>query len=149
MNNERYNLVTNPALMRFTFQSTGLKGNTQKAVEYTPAEVDGLKFYNLGFGDVNEITGELDDLSITNNGDREKILSTVAATVLHFTEHMPGALVYAEGSTLARTRLYQMALRANLQDIIEVLEIYGLVDGVWFPFKENVNYEAFMVLRKY
>lgn len=89
MNNERYDLVTNPALMRFTFQSTGLKGNTQKAVEYTPAEVDGLKFYNLGFGDVNEVTGELDDLSITNNGDREKILSTVAATVLDFTEHMP------------------------------------------------------------
>lgn len=42
-----------------------------------------------------------------------------------------------------------MALRANLRDIIEVLEVYGLVNGVWFPFKENVNYEAFMVLRKY
>jgi hypothetical protein len=39
------------------------------------------------------MTGELDDLSITNNGDREKILATVAATVLDFTDYQPGALV--------------------------------------------------------
>jgi len=148
MNRKRYILVTDPGLKRFTFQSVGVKGNVVKAIEYTPVEVSGLKLYNLGFGDLNNFSDEFDDLSISNNGDRDKILSTVAATVLDFTRYFPGALIYVEGSTSTRTRLYQMALRANIEEINKVLSVFGLLKGTWFPFKENVNYEAFMVLRK-
>lgn len=148
MNNKRYILVSEPGLKRFTFQSIGVKGEVIKAIEFTPVELSGLKLYNLGFGDLNKLYDGFDDLSITNNGDRDKILSTVAFSVMAFTDHFPEALVYAEGSTLARTRLYQMALRANMEEISKTLSLFGLLNGVWFLFKENVNYEAFMVLRK-
>ena len=148
MNKERYNFTTEANLMKFTFQSTGLKGKVKKAVEFTPIGVNGLKVYNLGFGDLNDATGKFDDLSVSNNGDRDKILATVAATVLDFTRNVSGALIYAEGSTPTRTRLYQMALMANLEDISKVLEVYGLVKDEWRPFEKNVNYEAFMALRK-
>lgn len=120
----------------------------KKAVEYTSVEINGQKFYNLGFGDLNDATGKFDDLSISNNGDRDKVLATVAATVLDFVNYVPGALIFAEGSTPTRTRLYQMALMTNLEDISKVLEVYGLIKDQWYPFEKNVNYEAFMALRK-
>ncbi|WEK19304.1 MAG: hypothetical protein P0Y49_21240 [Candidatus Pedobacter colombiensis] len=125
-----------------------MKGNVKKAVEYTSVEINGQKFYNLGFGDLNDATGKFDDLSISNNGDRDKVLATVAATVLDFVNYVPGALIFAEGSTPTRTRLYQMALMTNLEDISKVLEVYGLIKDQWYPFEKNVNYEAFMALRK-
>lgn len=148
MNKERYNFIVEHSSMRFTFQSVGVKGSVKKVVEYTLIEINELMLYNLGFGDLNDVTGQLDDLSISNNGDRDKVLATVAATVLEFTNYVPKALVYARGSTTSRTRLYQMALMANPEDISKILEVYGLVKGAWFPFEKCVNYEAFMVLRK-
>jgi hypothetical protein len=45
--------------------------------------------YNLGFGDLNQATGEIDDLSISSNHDRDKILGTVASSVLHFLANTP------------------------------------------------------------
>ncbi|MFY7789008.1 MAG: DUF6934 family protein [Thermoflexibacteraceae bacterium] len=42
---------------------------------------------NLGFGDKHPITGEIDDLAVTDNGDSEKVLATVAATVYEVTTH--------------------------------------------------------------
>lgn len=134
--------------MDFTFESSGPNGKIIKAVMYTPREIDGILYYNLGFGDLNPETGKIDDLSISNNDDRHKILSTVAATVLEFTTYFPNALIYAEGSTSSRTRLYQMGLSANINYIKRNLDIYGLAKGHWHIFEKNVNYEAFMALRK-
>ncbi len=38
-------------------------------------------FYNLAFGDYDEISGEINDHKITNNGDSLVVLATVASTV--------------------------------------------------------------------
>src|SRR5688572_18026618 len=70
-------------------------------------------------------------ISELNNQDRDKILATVAAMVLEFTEHFPEVWVYAQGSTLARTRLYQMGIAAHWDDIDEsqkFLEKHGFPD---------------------
>ncbi len=48
-----------------------------------------------------------------NNPDKEKILATVAATVVEFTNHFPYVMVYAKGSNAARTRLYQNGIFAS------------------------------------
>ena len=134
--------------MDFEFESDGPRGKIKKGITYTLQNEGGFVHYNLGFGDLDEYTGEVNDLSISNNGDRDKILATVAATVLKFTENVPDALVYAEGSTPVRTRLYQMGIASNLEDINCFLQVYGLVEGKWYVFEKNVNYEAFIVLRK-
>ncbi len=83
-------------------------------------------FYNLGFGDKDAITDDIDDTVITNNGDSEKVLATVTATLYTFTDKFPEAMIFASGSTTARTRLYRIGITNNL-DVINVdFEIFGL-----------------------
>lgn len=92
--------------------------------------------------------GKINDLAISDNKDTEKILATVAATVLEFTQHFPDIMVYATGSTPARTRLYQMGISANWAEIESILKIFGFNSGQWQPFQQNINYEAFLAIRK-
>jgi hypothetical protein len=47
---------------------------------------------HIGFGDWKVELGELDDLSRSNNGDRDKVLATVAFTAMDFTDKYPGAI---------------------------------------------------------
>jgi len=57
-------------------------------------------------------------------------------------------MVYATGSTPARTRLYQMGISANWAEIESILKIFGFNSGQWQPFQQNINYEAFLAIRK-
>lgn len=115
-------------------------------VEY---EAVGLhNVYNLAFGDKNPLTGEIDDEVISNNGDRDKVLATVAATVYAFTDLYSDARIYATGSTKARTRLYRMGISQFLDEIARDFVVLGELDGRWKMFKPNVEYIGFLVLRK-
>lgn len=49
--------------------------------------------YNLAFGDI-DIDGGIDDYNVTDNGDRNKILATVANAVDEFTRRYPMRWVY-------------------------------------------------------
>jgi hypothetical protein len=149
VNQAQYEFQTNESYLDFEFESSGPKGLVKKVVRYSPRNVEGMTYFNLGFGDWNEAEGRIDDVSTTNNQDTQKVLATVAATVLEFTAAYPDMLVYAEGSTPARTRLYQMGISANLAQIEPILEIYAFKNGVgWEPFQIGTNYEAFMARRK-
>ena len=57
-------------------------------------------------------------------------------------------MVYAKGSTDARTRLYQMGIAANLEEIQSLLTVYGFTNNTWSEFEKNINYDAFLVIRK-
>jgi hypothetical protein len=132
--------------MEYRFTSIGVNGKITKLVVY---EETGLKgFYNLSFGDRDEETGSHDDNKITNNGDSRKVLATVASTLYDFTDKLPGAYIYAEGSTKARTRLYRMGIANNYEMIKNDFDIRGRKDGQWCSFERNVDYEAFLVRRK-
>ncbi len=108
MNLERYEYYANETFLDFEFESEGPKGKIRKVIRYSPQNANGITYFNLGFGDLNEETGKINDFATSNNKDRDKILATVAATVLEFTENFPDVMVYAKGSTLARTRLYKL-----------------------------------------
>lgn len=150
MNQPQYEFQTNDSFLDFEFESQGPNGRIKKVVRYSPRNVDGITYFNLGFGDWNEAEARIDDGSNNNNQDTQKVLATVAATVLDFTAAYPDMLVYAEGSTPARTRLYQMGISANLAHIEPILEIYAFKKGVgWEPFQIGTNYEAFMAKRKF
>lgn len=69
--------------MVFEFESVGPNGKISKVVQYSETNLKDL--YNLGFGDKDHETGEVNDLNVTNNGDGLIILSTVASTVYAFT----------------------------------------------------------------
>lgn len=133
----------------FEFVSEGPKGQIVKLVELMPTGsfVGNQEIYNLALGD-RDPTGQLDDQPISANGDAQRVLLTVAAIVDTFTTHRPGALVYAEGGTPSRTRLYQMGIANNLSLILPDFDVFGLLSDNWQVFQRGVSYEAFLVRRK-
>lgn len=145
MKYSKYPTKTGETHTKYEFISQGPRGNIVKTVVYGKIEED---LYNLAFGDWNSENQRIDDTTRTNNGDRDKILATVAATALDFTNKFPDAVIYTEGSTPARTRLYQIAIANNFDEISENFEIEGYIDKAWQPFQKGRNYEAFLAKRK-
>ena len=133
-------------MMSFEFVSEGINGVIHKLVQYKKTNVKDV--YNLAFGDKDLATGDIDDLVISNNGDSEKVLATVVATVYAFTDKYPSAIIYATGSTNARTRLYRMGIAKYFTDVTNDFEILGETDDDWEQFKLNTNYNGFIVKRK-
>ncbi|NOU46499.1 MAG: hypothetical protein HOO86_05480 [Bacteroidales bacterium] len=147
MNLEKYELKSGEELEVFEFVSIGPKGKITKLVQYTPTNYKDL--FNLGFGDKNAETGEIDDGVISNNGDSEKVLATVVATLYAFTEKYPDAIVYATGSSESRTRLYRMGITRFISDAERDFEIFGELEEEWDEFKKDIEYRGFLVKRKY
>jgi hypothetical protein len=105
--------------------------------------------YNLAFGDILE-DGMLDDNSVTDNGDRNRILATVVSAVDKYTKRYPERMIYFRGSTKARTRLYRIAIGLNLEELSLTYEIYAQIDSQdELPiFRRNMEISAFVVKRK-
>lgn len=147
MNKPKYLYKTEDHFTIFEFFSEGPKGRIAKMVEYTETATKGV--YNLAFGDYDETTKTINDLSVTNNGDSLKVLATVASTVYAFFEKHPNAYVIATGSTNVRTRLYRMGITNNLVEIKEDFVVYGLSEkGTWEEFELGEDYEAFLITKK-
>jgi uncharacterized protein DUF6934 len=143
---DRYPLTVGETSMVYEFFSDGVNGKILKLVVYR--ETNLYDFYNLGFGDKNEKTGRIDDRVITNNGDNQKVLVTVASSLLEFTNKYPGAMVYATGTTKSRTQLYRMGISNNLEMIETNFEVFGQHKYGWELFRKGVEYDAFFVKRK-
>ena len=149
MNLDSYNYQTNESFQSYEFESNGPNGLIKKIVSYNLAgTVDGENYYNLGFGDVDDKTGDISDIVVSNNKDRNMVLATVAQTVLEFSNHHGKYFIYVKGSTPVRTRLYQMGVSGIWDEIKEDFELYGLKDGEWKEFEKKVNYEAFLIKMK-
>lgn len=143
---ERYQLTAGHNFQTFEFQSIGPKGVIEKVIQFEQMELENL--FNLAFGDRNSFTGEIDDTSITDNGDTEKVLATVVAAVYSFTEHHPDAWVYATGSTEARTRLYRMGINKYFTIVARDFDLLGENNYKWEHYEQNKDYQAFAVRRK-
>jgi hypothetical protein len=141
----RYSAITDHRHETYEFLSEGPKGTVKKVVQYLEV---GPNVYNLAFGDWHEEAQEIRDDTRTNNADRDKVLATVAATAIDFMAHHPGAVLYAEGSTPARTRLYQMGILANAPQIDRLFQVLGLAEEGWEDLVRGKNYEAFALKGK-
>ncbi|KAA0990987.1 DUF6934 family protein [Dyadobacter aurulentus] len=141
----RYEVKASANFQNFEFVSVGSKGLVPKAVNYSHLEKN---LFNLGFGDYNVKTGQLDDLAVSDNGDMEKVLATVAGTLYIFTDHHPNTFVTIAGSTRSRTRLYRIGISNNLTMIRRDFLIWGYADNTWNSFEKGVEYEGFLVKRK-
>lgn len=146
---EKYSYAANEDGMMFTFESTGPKGVIKKVIKYMKiAAWEDFSVYNLAFGDWSDELNDIDDSTNSNNNDRDKVLATVASTVLEFTARHGQLAVVAEGATPARTRLYQMAINAHLAEIEDYFLIYGMYLEILYPFEPGINYQAFCVVKK-
>jgi hypothetical protein len=142
----KYPLRAEKSLMVYEFTSDGPRGKIQKIVKYSETNLKGL--YNLAFGDKDQASGEINDKTISNNGDSDMVLATVVSTVYAFTDRYPDAWIFATGSTKARTRLYRIGITKYLLEIRHDFQVFGLKDDEWVKFEKGVEYEAFLVQRK-
>jgi hypothetical protein len=99
-------------------------------------------------GDVNKETDEVDYFSKSNNGDTEKVLATVAATIFGFFNKHPNSIVYATGSTNARTRLYQIGINKYFSEIEPDYHLLVELENKLERFKSGVNYDGFVIFKK-
>ena len=142
----KYQLKSGRELLSYEFTSEGPKGLIEKRIQFTLLNQE--EVYNLAFGDKDPISGEIDDLVVSNNGDSEKILSTVVSAVYAFCDKYPEACIFASGSTPARTRLYRIGIAKYFDDIKEDFEIYGQLEDHWELFEKGKEYVAFLAQRK-
>jgi hypothetical protein len=119
----RYPLASSDKLLPFEFISEGKNGLIHKLVRYQPTNLKDI--YNLAFGDKDHSTGEIDDTVISNNGDSEKVLTTVVAAPYAFTDKYPDIWIYATGSTNSRTRLYRKGITKFLSEVTADFEVLG------------------------
>ena len=145
MERERYLADSNESHTLFEFTSKGVKGNIKKIVTY---QHWGGNVYNLAFGDYDNKIGWLNDTSRSNNGDADKVLATVAYTVIIFLQHYPDAKISIQGSTVARTRLYQMQLVLQIKEISSQYIVEAHINGDWEIFRKGKNYDGFSIRNK-
>ena len=132
----------------FEFISERPKGRIKKRIQYRKIYKDDM-LYNLSFGDINLEKNTIDDKVVSNNEDTKKVLATVAATLFVFMKKHPDAIIYVKGSNPARTRLYQIGISNNFEEINERFTIFGVLsDDDLEIFQKNKNYLAFYIKNK-
>ena len=145
MKHEAYfNFRASEDFSHFDFVSSGKNGDVPKRVEFTRT---GENVFNLTMGDIDE-KGEINDTSITDNGDRDKVLATVFGIVTDYTNIFPDRLIELEGSTSSRTRLYRMAISIYLDELSLLYEIFAYKDDQLIKFHKNMNAKSFLIKRK-
>jgi len=148
MNLTHYEYLVSDDFLTYEFCSEGPNGRINKIVQFTLVRLPRYSYFNLAFGDLDE-DRKLNDFVTSNNHDAEKVLATVARAVILFTDKYPDALVFAEGSTISRTRRYQMGINKYWKEIEALFLVYGFVENFGFEaFRSGVNYKAFAVKRK-
>lgn len=156
---EKYRTQSTVDSLIYTFESVGEKV-IQKKVIYSKFEdpndiglPSNISVYNLGFGDWNEETEEIDDQIISKNGDTEIVLATVAGTAYNFWAEYSKSRIFfmgsiPEGEKPRRTRLYQMKINRYFDDISAVVKVEGFTDNGWETFSKEKNYIAFLIFQK-
>lgn len=129
----------------FDFISIGKHGEILKRVAFSKTDEEGI--YNLALGDVDE-DNEIDDYAVTDNGDRNKVLATVAAIVEAYTSRFPDRWIIFRGSTEERTRLYRIAVGLHLVELSGLYEILAYANEELVPFDKNLKINAFLIRRK-
>ena len=138
-----YPLITDDAFETFEFISEGPSRSVTKRIEFS-AFPENPVVVNLAFGDW-EIGKDLDDSIVTNNGDTDKILSTVAKAGLVFLQHHPDKIIFATGSTHSRNRLYRMAITKHLHSFPKEIVVMGYTGDDWEIFTKGKEYIAYQI----
>ena len=147
MKTEKYHLRSESKFTRFEFISEGPNGAIRKLIEFQETTSPGV--FNLAFGDYNSETKEIDDLSVSDNGDTEEVLATVVNAVYTFFNEYPDVFVYATGSTKARTRLYRMGIVRFYEEMKKDFYLYGRIGDDFVEFEIGIEYEGFLAQKKF
>ncbi|SDF79562.1 hypothetical protein SAMN04487996_112218 [Dyadobacter soli] len=131
--------------LTFWFKSMG-RASIVKAIMFRPTSEPDI--YEIALGDLT--SDGLIDLEVrSDNGDMEEVLSTVAKALLFFLSDHLGAQVVIEASSDSRSRLYQMAIKRELENLGDCLAVHGFEGENPEVLQRGKNYKRFVVsLRK-
>ena len=144
---DKYALIIGSNRTVFEFVSEGINGAIPKLILFQL--VSEPNFYNLAFGDKDPLSGDLNDLAVSNNGDTDKVLATVVDALYSFFDEHPNAIVYATGSTPARTRLYRIGITRFYNEVKRDFFLYGRLKNRFVDFEPGKDYEGFLAKRKF
>ncbi len=146
MNEPSYTFSHIDDKLNFEFESISEIKSIRKLIEYRLIDNNTL-LYNLALIDILP-NGEVSDLSVSNNKDMPKVLSTVFQSMLYFFEAKPKARIFIQGSTPSRTRLYQIAISKYMTEFEQKFDIWGFVGNEMELFLKDKNYEIFIISTK-
>ncbi len=101
---EKYSVIIDEEHKVYEFLSKGPKGTIRKVIQY---QLLGGNLYNLAFGDWNDVEQKFNDMVRSNNQDAEKILVTVASTVIDFMKHYPRSVIFVQGIIKGNLEAFQ------------------------------------------
>lgn len=146
MNKPSYEFEQSNNQLTYKFWSVGNKGEVLKAVIFQQVSEE---VFNVVLGDFDEETETINDQSITDNGDMPKIIATVIHCIDNFFESYQEKLVYIEGNHPIKQKLYQRAIKNNLQDIEIHYKVFGVLPHEDIEiFNAEQAYTAFIIQRK-
>lgn len=146
MNEPSYTFNNIDDKLIFEFESISESKSIRKLIEYRLIDNSTL-LYNLALVDILP-NGEASDLSVSDNKDMPKILSTVFQSILYFFDVKPQARIFIQGSTPSRTRLYQIAISKYINEFEQKFDIWGFVGNEMELFLKGKNYEIFVISTK-
>ena len=151
-----YEINATEDLNTYVFVSKGRRGEVFKVVQFTHLRMEASPDrYNLALGDWVE--DKVDPENITNNGDISTVMATIGAIILYYTSHFPEREIFVCGSTPNRSRLYQMLVSNNLEEIESNFNVFGIryvknnpdaLEDYAQRFRKTETYGAILVIRK-
>lgn len=143
----------------YLFISEGPKGEIIKAVKLSKVRQNQFtsSIYNLAFGNWDDNTSEIDDMSRSNNSDIRKILDTVFTIAIKFLKEKSGRVIGFQGSMDSKSVLsgknqrniaYQRMIEQNWDLIRENYIIFGIKDREIVPYEYRVEYDGFLIKPK-
>lgn len=127
----------------YEFYSVGPNGRIRKLIKLSLMQRVPLIF-SLEPGDaLNEV--EINLLSVTDNKDTDIILLSATQAIIEFLNERNEALVFFEGITSARTRLFQIWITRVLNQYSDFISIEGRIKNQWRPFEKGVLFDAFLI----
>jgi hypothetical protein len=130
---------------QFRFNSIGLHGEMPVIVSILPLQIGDTSYQLL------DITLQCADRqwygmhSLSNNGDREKILITICHIIRSYLRFYPLRSIFLMGHTVARTKLYQHGLIDPLLASTSLLAVHGFTGSNWEVYQPKSIYHAFII----
>jgi hypothetical protein len=134
---------------RYEFESVGINGIIKKVVTFQSQSGSQYFVHNLALGDYDEKTDITDYKNVSNNGDMPKVLATIFRIIFDFLTLHPNHVVNFMGNHPTKQKLYQRLIRNNIDDLLDIFEVFGLDDNnILEPFDKTKDYKSFSVIFK-
>jgi hypothetical protein len=142
---ESYTFIVSKDKTQYFFQSEGKQGVIWKIVIFTHI-IDDL--WNLGFGDIDVNTGQIDGQIVTNNQDVAKVLGTVAEITHTFFADFPERSIEIKPVDERRKRLYNYVFQKHFKDIGVSFYVIGSLNKEEESYSPNNFYDTFKLKLK-